>query len=86
MLTRSAYKGSGEGVIHNLLRFRHDRVQVGLVLKALRVDLIDILGSRGPRREPATGRDNLQAANRFVIAGRARKLRDDRLSRQSPPP
>ena len=54
----------GQRLVHHLLRLADDGVEVRLVLEALRVDLVDVLGAGGPRREPAAGGDDLQAADR----------------------
>src|SRR5690348_5122760 len=56
--------------VHDLLGFGEDRVEVLPVAKALRVDLVDVLGSRWPCREPAVFRDDLDAADRRTVAGR----------------
>src|SRR4051812_32406493 len=53
-----------------LLRLVLDAAQVVLADKTLGVDLIDILGARRPRGEPAVGGGDLDAAERLVVAGR----------------
>src|SRR5271169_349057 len=68
---------SHQCVIHHLLGFLHDRIQVGLVPKTLRVDLVYVLRTGWPGGKPSVGCDNLQPANRGVIAGSTRQLRDD---------
>src|SRR3954471_21825945 len=64
------------------LRLVHDRVQVRLVAEALRVDLVDVLGARGPRCEPAVRGHDLEAADLGAVAGRLHQLRRDRLARE----
>ena len=53
----------------DLLRLADDGVEVGLVLEALGVDLVDVLGARRPGREPAAGRHHLQPADRRAVPG-----------------
>src|SRR5262245_52024548 len=67
---------------HDPLCLADDRVQVGLVLEALGVELVDVLGAGRPGREPATGRHDLQPADRGVVARGAGELRADRVARQ----
>src|SRR4029078_10421685 len=64
------------------LRFPDDGVQVAGILEALRVDLEDVLGTGRPRREPAVGRHDLDAAERGIVARRLREDRGDRLARE----
>src|SRR5262249_5131547 len=59
----------GDGVGDDLMRFAKDRVQMLLALKALGVDLVDILGAGRAGGKPAVRRDDLQSANRGAIAG-----------------
>ena len=66
----------------DFLRLAHDGVQVGLVLETLGVDLVDVLGAGGPGREPAACGDDLQAADRRVVARGAGQLGGDRLAGQ----
>ena len=49
--------------------------QMVLAAKALGVDLVDVLGARRPRGEPAVRGDHLDAADRRVVARRARRAR-----------
>ena len=51
-------------------------------LKALRVDLVDVLGARWPRREPAGVGLDLDAAERLIVAGRPGPDRADRIAGQ----
>src|SRR4051812_38078656 len=53
---------------------------MSLVLEALGIDLVDGLGAGRPRREPAVGGDDLDAANRRVVTGSAVVLAEDRLA------
>src|SRR5204863_7382985 len=46
-----------------------DLPQVLLVAKTFGVDLIDVFGARGPRREPAVVGNHLDAAERLAVAG-----------------
>ena len=61
---------------HDLPCFPHDRMRVD-ALEALRVDLADVLGARGPGRKPAVLRYNFQTANRSLIAWRPGQLGGD---------
>src|SRR5262244_2977100 len=49
-------------------------------LEALRIDLIDVLRTRRPGREPPATRHDLQAVDRRVVARRAGQLGGDRLA------
>src|SRR5205823_10486451 len=48
---------------HDGFRLVDDALQVHLVAEAFGVDLVDVLGSRGPSCEPAVLRDDLDAAD-----------------------
>src|SRR5262245_12441517 len=74
------WAGTVQGVAHDLLRLAHDGVEVGLVLEALRVDLVDVFRAGRPGREPATGGHDLQAADRGVIARGTGQLGQDRFA------
>src|SRR5262245_7203840 len=63
-----------QGVVHDSLGLAHNGIQVGLVLEALRVDLVDVFRAGGPGREPAAGGHHLQAADRGVVARGAGQL------------
>src|SRR6266446_4161895 len=58
-------------------------VQVGLILEAFRINLIDALGARRPGRKPAAGRYDLQATDRGVVSRGVGQLGFDRLTRKS---
>src|SRR5215212_8748831 len=74
--------GLGQGASDDLLGLLDDGVEVGPVLEALGVDLVQVLGARGPRGEPAVGADHLEATDRGVVARGAGELGDDRLAGQ----
>src|SRR2546422_8407562 len=57
-----------EGWVPDRLRVAHDGVEVSLVLEAFRVDLVDVLRAGRPRREPAAASDDLQTADRRIVA------------------
>jgi hypothetical protein len=82
------YRGSSSSfrrvqrVVHDLLGFNNDGVEVSLILEALRVDLADILRAGGPGRKPAAGGYDLQALDRGVVARRAGQLGGNPLSGQ----
>src|ERR1700675_700851 len=59
---------TGKGSVHHRLGFAHDAVQMGLILEALRVDLVDVFRAGGAGGEPAARRHDFQAADRRVIA------------------
>src|SRR5215813_5020268 len=56
-----------EGIVYDRLRFVHDRIEVGLVLKTLRIDFVDVLGARGPGGKPPVGSHHLEATNRCAV-------------------
>ena len=67
----------------DLLSLGDDGVEVRRVLEALGVDLVDVLRARRPGGEPAARGDDLQPADRRVVAGRRGQLRQDRLAGQA---
>src|SRR5947208_15406487 len=67
-------------MVHNLLSFVHDSFQVVLILKTLRIDLIDILGAGGSRDEPAVGSHYLEAADRCAVTWGRSQFGRDRLA------
>src|SRR5438128_808891 len=67
-------------MVHNLLSFAHDSFQVVLILKTLRIDLIDILGAGGSRGEPAVGSHYLEAADRCAVTWGRSQFGRDRLA------
>src|SRR5215831_20233217 len=54
----------GQRGVHHLLGLGKDGLQVSLVLEALGIDLVDGLGSRRARCEPAVARHDLQTLDR----------------------
>src|SRR6516165_5854365 len=66
--------GGGERSVHHLLRLPDDRIEVSLVLKAFRVNLVDGLSARRPSRKPAALGDDFEAIYRSIVAGRAAEL------------
>ena len=56
--------------VDDRLRFAQDALQVILAAETLGVDLVDVLGARRPRGEPAAPRDHLDAADRRAVARR----------------
>jgi hypothetical protein len=59
---------------------RDQPAQMRVVVKAFGVDLVDVLGAGGARREPAAARGHLDAADRRVVARRLRQNLLDRLA------
>ena len=55
---------------------------MGLALKALRVELVEVFGAARAGGKPTVCRDNLQAADRLVVAGGIHQLRGDEFARQ----
>ena len=53
--------------VDDALRLGHDVSQVRRAAKALRVDLVDVLRSRGSCREPAAPRHDLETADRLIV-------------------
>src|SRR5258707_3679482 len=72
--------GARERGIHDALRLGNQPAQMAGVVKALGVDLVDILGSRRPRRKPTAGRGDLDAADGCIVAGCGRENLIDRLA------
>src|SRR5215831_13088623 len=63
--------------VHDLLSLARDRIQVGLIPEAFRIDLVDVLGSGGPGAKPAAARHNLETADGCVVSrGRGERLPD----------
>src|ERR1700716_1594395 len=62
-------RSAAEGFVHHRLGFLHNAVQVGLVLEALRIDLVDVLRAGGPGREPAAGGHDFQPSDRRIVGG-----------------
>src|SRR4051812_29454644 len=56
---------------------------MGLVVRALGVELVDVLRSGGPRREPAALRGYFQATDRGIVARCVRHSRRNFVARQS---
>src|SRR5690348_1966286 len=69
-----------QGAAHQRLRLGLDATQVLLAAEALGVELVDVLGARRPRGEPAALRLHLQAADGCAIAGRSGERARDRLA------
>src|SRR5260370_39294807 len=82
------YRGSSSSfrrvqrVVDDLLGFAHHRVEVSLVLEALRVDLVDVLRAGGPGCKPAAGSHDFQALDGGAVPRRAGQLRGDPLAGQ----
>src|SRR4051812_3986335 len=67
-------------MVHNLLSFAHDSLQVVLILKTLRIDLVDILGAGGSGGEPTIGSHYLKAADRRTVTWGRSQFGRDRLA------
>src|SRR5690606_24463570 len=74
--------GIGERRVYDALRLGEDRLQVVAAFEAFAVDLVDVLGARRPRGEPAGFGDHLDAADRRVVAGRPVQYARDRGTRE----
>src|SRR5580704_4754923 len=73
---------AGEGARDRRLGLLLDLAQVVFAAKALRIDLVDVLGPRRARREPAVLSHDLDAAERLTVAGRGRERRSYLLAAQ----
>ena len=71
-----------QGVADDRLRLLQDAAQVVRPAEALGVDLVDVLGARRPRGEPAALGHHLHAADRRAVAGRRGEDGLDRLAGQ----
>ena len=69
-------------MIHHLLRLAKDRVQMGLALETLGVDLINVLGTGGSRCKPTALGHNFQAADWGIVARGFGQLGGDWLARE----
>src|SRR5215210_8683758 len=69
-------------VISAAQRLAEDALQPLLAVEALRVDLVDVLRTRRPRREPAMLGDDLEPADRRTVPRRLRQNGLDRLPRE----
>src|SRR5437016_2593143 len=67
-------------IVHHLLSFAHDRVEVAMIPEALRIDLVNVLGAGWPGREPAVVGDHLEAADRCVVTRGTSQLSSNRLA------
>ncbi len=56
--------------VDRLLGLRENQPQMIGTLKALGIDLVDILGAGGTRRKPSVRSDDLCASDRRVVTGR----------------
>src|ERR1700748_1397693 len=75
-VSMSALAFRADRPVDDRLRFLQDALQVLSAAEALGVDLVDVLGARGPRRVPAALGADLDAADRGAIA---RRVGDDAL-------
>src|SRR5258708_22385442 len=66
--------------IDNALCLADETAQMRLVMKAFGVDLVNILGSGGARREPAAARGYFHPADGRVVARRFRQYLVDRFA------
>src|SRR5262245_56894600 len=69
-----------EGIVHDLLGFTQDRVQVVLILKTLRINFVDILGAGGAGGEPTAVGYYLGTPDRCAIPRGRREFGCDRLA------
>ena len=63
-------RSTGDRLVHQRLRLVQQALQVCLALEALGVDLVDLLGARRPRREPAAPGTDADAADGRAVARR----------------
>ena len=66
-----------DGVLNDRLCLVRDAAKMVAPLEALRVKLVDILGARGTRREPAARSDHFQSTDGRVVPWRRREPRCD---------
>src|SRR5271155_170785 len=76
--------GSGvtQSLVHHLLGFAYERIQMRLALEALGVDFINVFRSGRAGRKPAASCHNFQAANRSAISWSPAQLSSDWLAGQ----
>src|ERR1700691_1096661 len=79
---RSLSNSRAESIIHHLLSFTKNRIQMALAFETLRVDLINIFGTGRSRRKPTALRHNSQSADWGIVARGFGQLGSDRLARQ----
>ena len=73
----------GERAADDLLRLLDDGGEMFIALQALGVEFLDIFRPGRTRGKPTALGDNLQAADRSVVAGSARQFADDGLAGQT---
>src|SRR5450631_2915002 len=74
--------GTGDGCIHDHLRFAEDPPQVIAAAETLAIDLVYVLGARGAGCEPAARADDLDAAERCADRWRLVQNGRDGIARQ----
>jgi hypothetical protein len=67
-------------VMDDLLSLTHDLLQMGLIAKALCVDLVNVFGAGGPGGKPATLGHNFQPTYRCSVTRGIRQPRSDRFA------
>ena len=67
-------------MMDDLLSLAYDLLQMSLIAKTLCVDLIDVLGARGPGGKPATLGHNLQPTYRCSVTRRTGQPGSDRFA------
>ena len=72
-----------ERCVDDLLSLGEDCLQMLFVVEALGINLVDILGARRARGEPAVLGDDFQTSDGRLVAGRVRQRREDRLAGQA---
>src|SRR5712671_6610326 len=71
-----------EDLLNDRQRLLLDTAKMVAPLEALRVELVDVFGARGTRREPAARSDHFQPADGRVVPRRRREPRGDPLTRE----
>src|SRR4030095_9943536 len=72
--------GAPKRVMDDLLSLAHDLLQMSLIAKTLCVDLVNVLGARGPGGKPATLGHNLQTTYRCSVTRGIGQPRSDRFA------
>src|SRR5665213_2021163 len=72
--------GGGCSLLRTPLLLRSRSLQMIFATEALSIDLVHIFRARWPRREPSALCDDLDSADRLIVARRAVQFRFDRLA------